>query len=31
LAPGVYTMNGYTNKGHIRVTYRNNNGSRRTS
>lgn len=35
LAPGVYTMNGYTNKGHIRVTYkplnRNNNGSRRNS
>lgn len=32
LAPGVYTMNGFTNKGHIRVTYKPlNNGSRRNS
>jgi hypothetical protein len=26
LAPGVYTMNGYTNKGNIRVTYKPLNG-----
>jgi hypothetical protein len=32
LAPGVFTMNGYTNKGNIRVRYKPlNNGSRKTS
>jgi hypothetical protein len=26
LAPGVYTMNGYTNRGNVRVTYKPLNG-----